>query len=101
MEPGIEGAEEALAAGSDDALVTNLQAELEKALNMRYVHVLEAKEHSDESIEAGRAYVAAYVEYIHFVERLHEAITSASHEGHGEAHEEPSSSHDEVHGDGA
>ncbi len=101
VEPGIEGAEEALATGSDNELVTNLQAELGKALNMRYSHVLEARERSDESVEAGRAYVAAYVEYIHFVERLHETIASPSHEGHGEAHEGPSSSHDEDHGDGA
>ena len=29
-------------------------------------------------VEAGREYVKAYVEYIHFVERLHEAVTSGA-----------------------
>lgn len=101
VEPGIEEAEEALATKSDDLLVTNLQTELGRALNTRYLHVIEAKDQADESVEAGRAYVAAYVEYIHFVERIHEAITSASHEVHGKSHEAPSSSQIEDHGSDA
>ena len=36
---------------------------------------MEAKTHKDESIEAGREYVEAYVVYVHFVEGLHNIIT--------------------------
>ena len=32
-------------------------------------------------MKAGREYVEAYVEFIHYVERLYEAITALSH-GH-------------------
>lgn len=32
---------------------------------------LEPRAHATDSVEAGRAYVSAYVEYLHFVEELH------------------------------
>jgi hypothetical protein len=99
-EPGIEDAENALAAGSDDALIATLQAELAKALRERYSRVLEAKKHADENVEAGRSYVAAYVEYIHYVERLHEVIATASHGEHESGHNEQTMSHEEHDSDG-
>jgi hypothetical protein len=39
-------------------------------------------------VAAGREYVKAYVEYIHFVERLHEATTmpASGHFADGETH---------------
>ena len=40
----------------------------------------EKKAHSGESVEAGRAYVQAYVPYLHFVERLYlDASTPVAH----------------------
>ncbi len=36
----------------------------------RFNRVKEAKKHADESVEKGRAFVEAYVEYTHYVERL-------------------------------
>lgn len=40
----------------------------------------EKKEHVGESVEAGRAYVQAYVPYLHFVERLYlDASTPVAH----------------------
>lgn len=100
-EPGIEDAENALAAGSDDTLVATLQAELAKALRERYSRVLEAKKHADENVEAGRNYVAAYVEYIHYVERLHEVIATASHGEDESGHNEQTASHEKHNSDGA
>ena len=39
-------------------------------------------------MDAGRRYVAAYIEYVHYVEALHNLIVrGASHEGHGEGAE--------------
>ena len=44
----------------------------------------EKKAHAGESVEAGRAYVNAYVPYLHFVERLYaDASTPVAH-GAGE-----------------
>ena len=53
---------------------------------------LEASRNKDQSVEAGREYVAAYVTYVHYVEGVHDAVvaTDAHHAGHdsdyGHAH---------------
>jgi hypothetical protein len=68
---------------------------LVKGVNERFSIVLEAKKHKDESVEAGRAYVAAYVQFMHYVEGIHKALIgiSAQHceegiakEGHRHKH---------------
>ena len=56
---------------------------------------MEKRKHAGESVEAGRAYVQAYVPFLHFVERLYADATTpiahgageAAHEAH--AHPEP------------
>ena len=55
-----------------------------------YTVARERRTHAKDSVEAGRAYVEAYVPYLHFVERLYnDAVTPISH-GAGEAgHPEP------------
>lgn len=34
-----------------------------------------AHKHKDDSVEAGRGYVAAYVEFIHFTGRIHTLVS--------------------------
>ena len=45
-----------------------------------------------DDIAAGRAYIKAYVEFIHFVERLYDSTMKAPH-GHFEESEVPSKHH--------
>ena len=45
-----------------------------------------------DDIAAGRAYIKAYVEFIHLVERLYDSTMNASH-GHFEEREVPSKQH--------
>jgi hypothetical protein len=82
IDPGFVAADKALSEGS----VTELSADITKAvqdgLRKRFAEVIEKKKHASDSVEAGRAYVAAYVEYAHYVEALH-ALTSR---GSGEHH---------------
>ncbi len=85
LEPGVEAAEDALDRESDRALVDALKAELEASLNKRYQRTLEASKHKDDSVEAGREYVEAYVDYVHFVEHLHAILGDGHGHGHGEA----------------
>ncbi len=47
--------------------------------------MLQTKQHAGESVEKGRAYVAAYVEFIHYVEGLHLAIEKGPAHGHAAA----------------
>jgi hypothetical protein len=52
--------------------------------------MMEKKKHADESVEAGREYVEAYVRYVHYVEGIHAAIASEG-EHHGGSSESGSS----------
>jgi hypothetical protein len=82
LEPGIEAAEKALEAESDGALVEALQVKLESSVHERFQRTVEAQKHKDENVAAGREYVEAYVEYIHYVERLHVVMSGRSAHGH-------------------
>ena len=67
-EQGIEIADHAIESGS---LEQTEKAVLQQ-LRERYAAVQEAKKHANDSVDAGRRYVRAYVEFIHYVERLHQ-----------------------------
>ncbi|GMW01625.1 MAG: hypothetical protein AMXMBFR84_27620 [Candidatus Hydrogenedentota bacterium] len=82
VEPGIEAADKALESESSGALVEALEAKLESSIHERLERTVEAKKHKDESVAAGRKYVEAYVDYIHYVERLHVVMSGTSAHGH-------------------
>ena len=74
--PAIPAADRSIASGNTDAVEAMLVAELKRALHESFERVQAHKRYDPNDVAAGREYVASYVEYIHFVERLHEAITS-------------------------
>lgn len=80
---GIEAADRALAAGDVDMLATQLSEDAAEALRERYQEVGELRHYEPEDVEAGRRYVHAYVEYIHFVEKLHGLIHGGGAHGSG------------------
>jgi hypothetical protein len=85
VEPGVALADKALETGSADALIQQATTEVAHNIRQRFAQAQEASKHAGQNVEAGRSYVAAYVEFIHYVERLHQAVTGpASH--HHEAH---------------
>lgn len=86
VEPAIAEADKALVSGSSDALVKLVTDDVVAGIRKRYEHAAETYKHKDESIEKGRKFVDAYVEYTHYVERLHMDAT-----GKG-AHDEGSDS---------
>lgn len=71
---GIEAADRALEAGSIDAVVDATVAELADALRERFQHVFELRDYDPTDVDAGRRYVRAYVQYIHFVEEVHALV---------------------------
>jgi hypothetical protein len=75
-EPGIEEADKALATGSADALVKLVTDEAAAGIRRRFAEAQEKQAHAGHNVEAGREFVAAYVEYVHYVERLHQAARS-------------------------
>lgn len=78
--PVIQMADASIENKSADILVTKLKAHIEKDIREKYQLVQELSKTKDESVEKGRAYVAAYVSYTHTLEGLEAALKG--HEGH-------------------
>jgi hypothetical protein len=71
--PVLEAADKALEGGRVDALVARVIGDVATGIRERFERAAEAKRHAGESVEAGRRFVEAYVEYVHYVEGLQEA----------------------------
>jgi hypothetical protein len=69
-EPGVTEADTALAAGKVEPLVQAVTAAVADGIEARFTRVAELKKHANDSVTAGREYVEAYVEYMHYVENL-------------------------------
>lgn len=80
IEPIVAAADKALESGSADNLVKLVTDAAAKGIRERLEHAKETKKHADETIEAGRKFVEAYIEFTHYVERLHlDATTPSGH----------------------
>lgn len=80
VEPIIAASDRALESGASYSLVKLVNDAVAKGIHEHFEHANEAKKHVDESIEAGRKFVEAYVEFTHYVERLHlDAVGPSEH----------------------
>ena len=78
--PIVRAADAALTAGSVDALVTKVTHHVDEGIRERFARAKTAKPQKDDTVEAGREFVSAYVQFVHYVENLHSAV--AGHGGH-------------------
>ena len=81
--PALSAADDTLERGSADALVAQLTTEVRNALTERFQRARDARAHANDSVDAGRRFVEAYVAYLHYVEALQTAGRSAE-AGHKE-----------------
>lgn len=81
LEPGVAGADKAMEKGSVDDLVKDLTDAVADGVKKRFTRAAEAKKQCDRNVEAGREYVEAYVEFVHYVENLHAAAAISSVHG--------------------
>lgn len=81
VDPAVAAADEALQRGSPDALVRAITEEVATEIRQRFESVSRARKTADQSVEAGRQYVAAYVGLMHYLEQLDRAGS-----GHPEEH---------------
>jgi hypothetical protein len=79
VEPIIAASDQALDAEQVDDLVDKLTTHMAHEINRHFQKAIETQKHVGDSIEAGRAYVQAYVEFTHYVEGLHTALVGTSH----------------------
>ena len=91
--PALQKADQALNSGSVDELVQLVTADTTAGIRQRFAEVQEKKKHAEHSVEAGREFVAAYVDYVHYVEGLHQQATKAAGAHHAEPSAEPAHEH--------
>lgn len=82
--PAIPAADKALETGNPQELLKLINEKVHDGIHRYFVEAREKKARSGDSVEAGRAYVNAYVPYLHFVERLYEDATTPIAHGAGE-----------------
>jgi Family of unknown function (DUF6448) len=78
VDPAVALADKALESGSVDKLVNILTDATATGIRERFQQALKVKKHADESVDAGREFVEAYVIFTHYVEGLHSKIKSTS-----------------------
>jgi hypothetical protein len=80
VEPVVAAADNAIRNNSVDGLVREVSSLVTSGIHQRFKRLMQAKKHKDENVASGRQYVEAYVEFVHYVERLHnDASGSAAH----------------------
>lgn len=84
--PAVRAADQALKDGEVDNLIRHITAEVEQGLRERFEHVHRARAHAEQSVEAGRAYVASYVEFVHYAKRLLQEATHNAVHGQEQIH---------------
>nr|WP_246014718.1 DUF6448 family protein [Geomonas oryzae] len=93
VEPAVAAADKALVGGSADALVKLVTDDVTAGIKKRYERAAEAYKHKDESVAKGREFVEAYVEFTHYVERLHMDATGKGPHGEHKEHKEQGKQH--------
>jgi len=79
--PAIPAADNAIEEGSVESVVKLLTAAMQEHLREHFNEVVSAKALMPDDVTAGRAYVKANVEFIHYVERVYETSTAVP-QGH-------------------
>ena len=87
--PAIPAADDAVRTSSVESVAQLLTHALQQRLREEFGRVMAAKTFRSDDLTAGRAYVNAYVEFIHFVERLYDSTMQSSH-GHFDEREQSS-----------
>ena len=85
-DPGIEIADQAIESSSLAEVEAALTKAIRSELRKRFSEVVEAKKHAGESVAAGRHFVHAYAEFVHYVDAVHRT-TAAGEAASGHAAE--------------
>jgi hypothetical protein len=81
LDPVIDLSDKALEKGDEKELIKHLTELVTDGIRRRFRRAADSKKRVEETVETGREFVEAYVDYIHFVERLY-----MDAKGHGSHH---------------
>ena len=88
--PHVAAADAAVDSGNPEALERMIVERTRAGLHQRYEAVAARRDFSPTDVEAGRAYVSAYVAFVHHAERLHDAAAASdAHDQHAKAPARP------------
>jgi hypothetical protein len=83
VDPAVALADKALESGSVDNLTDVLTNAVAMGIQERFADTLKKQKRADSSVAAGREFVASYVVFTHYVEKLHALIkTGGAHDSH-------------------
>lgn len=82
VEPPVAAADKAIATGKLPELAKLISARVEKGLHGHFDQVMVKKRYHPDDVEAGRAYASAYVEFVHYAERLYDAAETLAPAAH-------------------
>ncbi|MBI5276370.1 MAG: hypothetical protein HY854_07910 [Burkholderiales bacterium] len=88
IEPAVAAADKSIDNGQIKPVARMIFDEAEQGLHRRFAAVQSTRKHAPDDVEAARRHVDAYVDYVHYVERLHgsagaKAATPGGEAGHG------------------
>lgn len=81
--PAIPAADQALESRSAEPLLRLLGESVQEGIRQHFNETMAKKNFRKDDLEGGRGYVRAYVEYVHYIERIYEAATEPA-QGHYE-----------------
>lgn len=82
IEPAIAAADKSIETGKLEPVAKMVIDRTKEGLHKQFDEVAAKKKYNPNDVAAGRAYVGAYVEYVHYVERLYNAA-GTGHADHG------------------
>ncbi len=80
IEPPVAAADKAIETGKLQGLGKVISDRTEKGLHSHFEQVMAKKNYKPNDVEAGRAYSSAYVEFVHYAERLYDAAETMAPE---------------------
>ncbi|MEZ5565859.1 MAG: DUF6448 family protein [Gammaproteobacteria bacterium] len=82
VDPAIAAADRALENGNVDQLADETAAAIRKGIQQRFADAYAKRKVADKSVEQGREYVHAYVEFTHFVEGVAHLVSAGPSHKH-------------------
>ncbi len=94
IEPAIAAADRSIETGKLEPVAKLVTDRMHQGLHQQFEAVSSKKKYDPNDVAAARAYVGSYVEYVHYVERLHDAAAVGA--GHAHAAATAAPEHDEA-----
>jgi hypothetical protein len=76
ISPGIAKADQALEQGNMDDLAKQIGQAVEQSIRQQFERTLKARAQKDQSVLAGREFIADYVRFVHYVKNIHDMLSA-------------------------